>query len=369
MKEFTKDTFKTLALLSCGADFFEEKENPERNDNHIFVDGGGKPTKLMLFGEIAHSSLGMQLDCKGNHFMKADNFIVDSSKPKYCLALAKPTCATENISILFDNTCQELQNIYSNLTMDEQLNQFAHTEWLKSMSSTNRGPRDLILVYFGPIYGIPASIASTSNSHTIRTKHKLVGDEDEGAESQKSQNESNNQSTTSTLSTIDTHNITYPTENDIYVGAHYNPRLLPDYGSNLFCHHDAMLVQHDVRDIDLHLIPPWQYYEKLHAGTMVLCDVTLHMYQMAIPNTTASQPKMRKTFKINAETIRVVAKSDLPVELRTQPVLPSTMRPTTSAEGSTHSRVDITLTPCSQFKLFHEETDQMKMEWSDSESS
>jgi hypothetical protein len=28
---------------------------------------------MMLFGEIAHSSLGTQLDCKGNHYMATDN--------------------------------------------------------------------------------------------------------------------------------------------------------------------------------------------------------------------------------------------------------------------------------------------------------
>ena len=87
-------------------------------------------------------------------------------------------------------------------------------------------------------------------------------------------------------------------ENEIYVGAHYDPCLLPDYGSNLFCHHEAMLVQHNVRDINLHLIPFWEFYHKLHASTMVLCDVMLHMYQMAIPNVSAGQPKMRKISKI-----------------------------------------------------------------------
>jgi len=269
VKEFTKDTFKTLASHSCGVDFFEEKENPERNDNRVYVDSDDKPMKLMLFGEIAHSSLGTQLDCKGNHFMKADNFIVDSSKPKYCIALAKPTCATENISILFDNTRQELQNIYNKLTMDEQPNQFAHTDWMRSSSSTNRGPRDLILVYFGPIYGIEPTIAPTSDSHTIGTKRKLVGEEDDDANDHKSQTESKNQSNVSTSSTVDTQKMTYPTENEIYVGAHYNPCLLPDYGGNLFRHHEAMLVQHDVRDLDLHLIPPWEYYDKLRAGTMI----------------------------------------------------------------------------------------------------
>jgi hypothetical protein len=73
-------------------------------------------------------------------------------------------------------------------------------------------------------------------------------------------------------------------EQDIYVGAHYDPHLLSDYGGNLFHHHAAKLMQHNVRDIDLHLIPPWEYYDKLHPGTMVLCNVMLHLYQMNLTN-------------------------------------------------------------------------------------
>ena len=83
-------------------------------------------------------------------------------------------------------------------------------------------------------------------------------------------------------------------EQDIYVGAHYDPHLLSDYGSNLFHHHAVKLLQHDMRNVDLHLILPWEYYNKLHSGTMVLCDVTLHLYQMAIMNAKGHQQKMRK---------------------------------------------------------------------------
>jgi hypothetical protein len=54
-------------------------------------------------------------------------------------------------------------------------------------------------------------------------------------------------------------------EHHIYVGAYYDPHLLPDYGGNLFWHHEAKLIQHDVQDTDLHLIPPWEYYDKLCA--------------------------------------------------------------------------------------------------------
>jgi hypothetical protein len=63
--EFRKNTFKTLAAFTFKEDYFDERENPARNDNRIFVDTHGKQIRLMLFGEITHSSLGTQLDCKG----------------------------------------------------------------------------------------------------------------------------------------------------------------------------------------------------------------------------------------------------------------------------------------------------------------
>ena len=82
-------------------------------------------------------------------------------------------------------------------------------------------------------------------------------------------------------------------------------------------------------------------------------------------------------FKINAETIRVVTKSDLPIEICHQPLLPTMMALTTSTMHSTHSQVDTALTPCTQFKVSHEETNNnaandellMKIDWSNSESS
>jgi len=81
-----------------------------------------------------------------------------------------------------------------------------------------------------------------------------------------------------------------PSKREIHLGAYYNPRLLPDYGGELFRHHDAKLMQHDVRGMDNKIIPPWEYYEELRPGTIVLCNVTMHMYQINNPK----QKKIRK---------------------------------------------------------------------------
>ncbi|KAF8235496.1 hypothetical protein L208DRAFT_1256595 [Tricholoma matsutake] len=304
----------------------------------------------MLFGEIAHSSLGTQLDCKGNHYMATDNFIIDKSKPKFCLALAKPSCATKNISILFNNTCSELQNVYQQLTSDEEPNQFAHTDWTKLTNPDTKSPCDLILVHFGPIYNVPAT--TNTPAPPVGTKQKLVEDDDaDDKDDDKDADNAQHNTAHHPTEIVPETGADVPTEQDIYVGAHYDPHLLSDYGGNLFCHHAAKLIQHDVRDVDLHLIPPWEYYNKLCPGTMVLCNITLHLYQMNITNAKGNQPKMRKTFKLNAETIRVVAKSDLPVENQQQPVLPTSTPTSTTARPFHSHHPDSTSNSCVLFNV------------------
>ena len=120
------------------------------------------------------------------------------------------------------------------------------------------------------------------------------------------------------------------------------------FGRTLLVHGElGVLTCNKCYNIDLHLIPPWEYYNKLCPGTTVLCDVRLHLYQMAIMNTKGNQLKMRKVwemcipfittlltlkqrFKLNANTIRVVAKSDLPVEHWQQSVLPTSTSTSTT---------------------------------------
>ncbi|KAF8240522.1 hypothetical protein L208DRAFT_1232639 [Tricholoma matsutake] len=326
----------------------------------------------MLFREIAHSSLGTQLDCKGNHYMTTNNFIIDKSKPKFCLALAKPSCATKNIGILFDNTCSELQNVYQQLTSDEEPNQFAHTDWTKPTNPDTKSPQDIILVYFGPIYNVSLKYFSMQNFFSSDiTKFQVptttntlapIEDDDKAADNAQPNTahhpakippETSADVLTGACSNLLHYCYTYSCseEQDIYVGGHYDLHLLSDYSGNLFCHQAAELIQHDMRDVDLHLIPPWEYYDKLRPGTMVLCNVTLHLYQMTITNTKGNQPKMRKTFKLNAETIRVVAKSDLPVKNQQQPVLPTSTTASTTTCPFHSCHPDSTSNSCVLFNV------------------
>ena len=66
-------------------------------------------------------------------------------------------------------------------------------------------------------------------------------------------------------------------------GALYSPDLLPDYHcGSYFQLKNAKLVQQDIWDDDNKLISPWEMYDKLRVGTIVLIDSTLKCWH--IPN-------------------------------------------------------------------------------------
>jgi hypothetical protein len=140
VQHFDLQGAKTLAGATFQSDYFIANKN-ERTKNLIFVNKNGAPIKLMIFGEITPSSKGTILSSKGNYYMQPNSVrclinlyckasslissvtsqqhIVDSTKPKFCLALQRPTCPTMNIDILFDNEGSELTSMYFELTKND----------------------------------------------------------------------------------------------------------------------------------------------------------------------------------------------------------------------------------------------------------
>ena len=62
------------------------------------------------------------------------------------------------------------------------------------------------------------------------------------------------------------------------MGSFYEPSLLEDYGGDYFAHVNAKLTQPDVRDINNKLVAPWNMYDVLRPGTVILALVSLHVY-------------------------------------------------------------------------------------------
>jgi len=80
------------------------------------------------------------------------------------------------------------------------------------------------------------------------------------------------------------------------VGGLYDPRLLPDYSPETFAFEKNKLVQHDVRDIENHLIPAWDIEQGLRPGTVILVSASLHIYN--IENKTPSNSGFRRVCPI-----------------------------------------------------------------------
>ncbi|KAJ3858069.1 hypothetical protein EV359DRAFT_69298, partial [Lentinula novae-zelandiae] len=63
-----------------------------------------------------------------------------------------------------------------------------------------------------------------------------------------------------------------PNDSDISVGALYNPRLMLDYGDQVFSLDKAKLVQPNWCKMDDTLIVPWKNYLHLRQGPLMFCS-------------------------------------------------------------------------------------------------
>ena len=107
-----------------------------------------------------------------------------------------------------------------------------------------------------------------------------------------------------------------------------------------------MIVQHNIRDIDNELITPWDAYDKLRHGTVVLIQASLLIWVMkdsdaspekkvsisVITSWDSSTNSELQFYQLAAESVRVIAESPEVPEIRTVPVLRS--KPTTTGTAS-----------------------------------
>ena len=73
------------------------------------------------------------------------------------------------------------------------------------------------------------------------------------------------------------------TAKEVKLGGYYSPELLPDYLPHEFNLEHDQLVQHNIVDTSGELIPCWNNSVQLREGTLILCLITLHTWN--IPGT------------------------------------------------------------------------------------
>ncbi|KAG2146374.1 uncharacterized protein EDB93DRAFT_1148885 [Suillus bovinus] len=87
-------------------------------------------------------------------------------------------------------------------------------------------------------------------------------------------------STTTIASTIEPVNVPMPTADEVFQGALYDPRILPDYRGSYFQLRQNKLKQlniFDTPDNDFRLVPMHETYAKLRPGTLVLAVCEAHV--------------------------------------------------------------------------------------------
>ncbi|KAJ7601313.1 hypothetical protein DFH06DRAFT_1353404 [Mycena polygramma] len=278
-----------LANIDYPDDFTRRIESWSKN--YRYMDGDGNELRTAIVGEVLGPAMGTLIRAHGTYFSReGDDFkpIDDKAKVKDALAIGIPTQSTTKLLNTFLNQVIALGQVTDADADEDSRNGRGPIikNWTKPGKDHSEN-HDVIMVSMLPKYVVPTAAGAPKAKRTA--KRKLDEVDADAAE-------------------------------DIKLGAHYEPSVLPDYGGSFFNHNKAKLVQHDIRDVQNNLIPPWKLYEALRPGTLVLLLVSLHCFLMS--DETGKEIK-RKIFQLNAHSIRVLSESDEPVEERTRPIAPN----------------------------------------------
>ncbi|THU94162.1 hypothetical protein K435DRAFT_799111 [Dendrothele bispora CBS 962.96] len=290
-----------------------------------FMEKDGRPFNCNVFGEILGPKHGTLMTARYNHFPGDDRFnpmpLTDSSKPaKAVIALGCPTLATDALyGLWYNQLCAAVDLRASDKKWEEETGgnqKLIVKEFVKNRmqpASSDAVPDTLLLtgpaMYTVPPQGSTDSANGNADATTSpqpsrnRMKRRRI-DADTSTSSPSIGSSSVNQMATTTNSSLSA----YPTGDQIFVGATYDPCLQFDYGGPSFNQTHAQLVQPDFRDVTQKLICPWEFYDKLRPGTLILANIDIVVYPV---------PTRKFAFKVyhaNILSLRVLAESDVPVQ-------------------------------------------------------
>lgn len=123
------------------------------------------------------------------------------------------------------------------------------------------------------------------------------------------------------------------------IGDTYPPEKLPDHQGPYFAHDKTKLVQRDYRDVDSSLIAPYELYEKLTEGTLVLVMLSFVTYVIKDQKNERGEPlpdkkvsgrllnlqlltRVRQVYHVLAERLKILDRGDGPAWNPAVPVVP-----------------------------------------------
>ncbi|KAJ7177012.1 hypothetical protein C8R46DRAFT_1030227 [Mycena filopes] len=304
-----------LANVDYGEDFTRVIEDWSKH--YHYIDKNGEEFRTSIVGEIAGPVLGTLLRSNGNYFTRDnEDFkpIDDKSKIKDTIALHPPTCSTVRMyNTYLNQTIAAGQVPATDADEDKRNGKYPIVKSFVKPKTPGSSNNDVMILTMLPKYGIPSAAGAPKAKRLTKRALDEVDDDPDSAAPQPN-----------IAPDIPATARTSPrpnSEEDIKLGAFYDPFLLEDYGGDYFNHIKAKLVQLDVRGVDNELIPPWEFYSALKPGTLILALCSFHCYNMV--DTGGKEIKERRIYQMTAHSIRILAESDSYVETRTTPIAPT----------------------------------------------
>ncbi|EIW81889.1 hypothetical protein CONPUDRAFT_152789 [Coniophora puteana RWD-64-598 SS2] len=292
-------------------------KEPGPNGSTVYRRPDGAECELVLVGELQSAAQGTKFSARGNHYISSianPKPIVDTSVVKSILVLGKPRHCIGRMAVVYNNQLASLQEVVDSDfgQLEEKASQnITIKEPYTSSDGDPETPPDLIIVHTGKMYVAPKASSTPSKRRKI-TKQDLSTNEKSIIESTSTAGTTTAASTSSAPAT----GATSPASSSVppvpEIKTFYDPRVLPDYGGSLFQHQAARLRQLDIRNVENNPIHPSAWYSELREGTLVLVSATAHCYNYS------DGGKERRIYQLEAQTIRVIDRSDEPIEPRSR---------------------------------------------------
>ncbi|KAJ3927774.1 MAG: hypothetical protein NXY57DRAFT_965156 [Lentinula lateritia] len=306
--KITAGFMKMGANAELNQDFFRFNFAQAWSSNYSFRGIDSKQYTGNVFGKIVGKAYGTHIGAQGNHFAGNDlnnpKLLDDYTKTKCTIVLGCPSLATPAVSDLFYNQICTLSS------------SVIPKEMVKSLKPG--GELDGIILNGPPLYTVlkrngnadnVTSLSPTSPTKRNLKKRNWSASNDHGPEEHEEIQPPESAPTALVL----------PTSQQIYVGAEYDHRLMPDFGGPVFAMKKAKLIQPQWTNINNDLIVPWEYYNYLRPGTVVVATICIEVFVMPVGS---DNNTLRKIYHATITSLKVVADSDLVV----LPPTPSIMR-------------------------------------------
>ncbi|KIK59527.1 hypothetical protein GYMLUDRAFT_245208 [Collybiopsis luxurians FD-317 M1] len=288
-----------FAYMDINKDFFPSDASSPWSHDYSFQDNEGAELSANIFGEIAGPLSGTLLSAMGNHYsgpnQRKPYQLTDHSKARNVIVVTCPSNASSQLQDLFHNQICMAVAIRDADCKNEQHSQLVveTKEFIRSINTV--GKLDALVLSSG-------LIASLYKKRNINVEPEP------------------NVTSSGSSSTKLTDQPLQQKAATVQLGAHYDPTLLKDYGGPVFAQKYAKLLQQDWTDEQRNLIPPWDYYEKLQLGTLIVANVNFKVF---VSNSCTRSYSMRKMYTAVINSLKVLAPSYLEGVPLSLPCVPS----------------------------------------------